>query len=296
VEPAVSTPQLSVVIPTRDRCLTLAATLEALDAAHGVSGALEVIVVDDGSRDDTRQLLEGAAPSSVELRWRSLAPGGPAIARNRGVAEARADRVLLLGDDTIPLPGTPERHLAAAAGGEVAVQGRIDWDPREPPNRVMRFLAPEGHQFYFAGLEHGQELGWGAVLASNLSAPRRWLLEEPFDERFPGAGFEDTELAYRWAGRGWRAVYDEQAACWHRHRYESIEPFLARQRRVGRSARVAVRLHPGMALRTVVQPTLVGVLFTLRHALRVMVGGATRESGWDLRCRWAFLRGFLGGR
>ena len=155
-------------------------------------------------------------------------------------------------------------------------------------------LAPEGPQFYFKGLVDGQQLPWSAVLASNLSAPTRFFREEPFDERFPIAGFEDTELAYRWAKRGFPAIWSEGAACWHRHRYESIEPFLARQRAVGRVARIALRLHPGMAGRTVLQPALVGLVKLARCAGRRLAGRLTREERWDLRCRWHFLRGVLG--
>jgi hypothetical protein len=175
------------------------------------------------------------------------------------------------------------------------VQGRIDWDPGEPITEVMRFLAPEGPQFYFKGLEDGQPIPYTAVLASNLSAPRSWFLDEPFDERFPFAGFEDTELACRWFARGWGAVFSQEARCWHRHRYDRIEPFLERQVRVGKSARLAVRLQPGLLPRTVLQPTAVGMVFLLRYVLRRLLGRARTEDAWDLRSRWAFVRGFVLG-
>ncbi len=287
-----SGPALSVVIPTRDRCGLLGETLAALDALPALAGGLEVVVVDDGSSDDTGARLGSLRPAHFELRWLKQAALGPAAARNRGVEAATAPRVLLLGDDTVPWPEALALH---AEPGEIGRQGRIDWDPERPVTPVMRFLAPSGPQFYFDGLADGQRLSYAAVLSSNCSLPRRWLLEERFDERFTIAGFEDTELAYRFERRGFATEFRAAAGCWHRHHYESLEPFLARQRRVGQAARLAVRLHPTMLPRTVLQPALTGAAFALRAVLRRLAGKGRSEELWDLRCRWAFIRGFLAG-
>lgn len=281
-------PALSVVIPTRDRRDRLAETLAALEG-EAVEGGIEVLVVDDGSRDSTRELL--ARHRSCH-GWRSESgpPRGPAAARNRGVAMASGDRVLFLGDDTRPAPGCLAAHLEMAGDREVAVQGRIDWDPEAPISEVMRFLAPEGPQFYFRGLADGGPVAWTGILGSNLSAPRRWLVEEPYDEGFPYAALEDTELALRWRRRGWGAVHAAGAIAWHHHPYGDIEPFLARQRRAGHSARHLVRRHPRAAWKLVVQPTLMTPWILVRRALLAREASQAR---WDLRCRLAFLTGFL---
>ncbi|MCG8455056.1 MAG: glycosyltransferase [Holophagales bacterium] len=292
-------PALSVVIPTRDRRQRLAETLDAL-ATEAVPGGLEVIVVDDGSTDDTRGFLDGMLAAGTfphPLRLEARAAGGPAAARNRGVSIARGERVLFLGDDTRPAPEALLRHLemagAAAPEGEmeVAVQGHVDWDPEREITPLMAFLAPEGPQFYFRGLEHGEPIPFTAVLGSNLSAPRSWLLDEPFDEAFPFAAVEDTELAWRWYRRGRRAVYARDALAWHHHRYDRLEPFLERQRRAGASARRAVRLHPRLLWPLVLRPTAFGTVVALRRLL----GRGGREAEWDLACRRAFLRGVLFG-
>lgn len=284
-------PDMTVVIPTRDRAERLAETLAALAAQDGV--AFEVVVVDDGSRDATHELLESERAAALDLRWQRQDREGPAAARNRAVSMARAERVLLLGDDTRPAPGALRAHLEAAAGRDVAVQGHIDWDPEAPVTDVMRFLAPAGPQFYFAGFTDGEPIPYTGVLASNLSAPTAWLRDDPFDEGFPDAAFEDTELAYRWRRKGRGAIYGRRALCWHRHHYETLEPFLERQRRAGRAARHAVARHARLAWPVVVEPSLFGVWVAARHAMRCAVAARRDEDAWDLRCRGAFLRGFL---
>ncbi len=284
---------LSVVIPTKNRSGILRLTLQALEAQTGLDGAFEVIIADDGSTDGTQDLLEGDHRFRFALRSIRLTPGGPGRARNRAIALAQAARILLLGDDTPPRTDALARHIEAAAGRETGVQGRIEWEPGTPITPVMRFLAPEGPQFYFKGLRHGEPIPYTAYYASNFSAPTQWFLEDPFDEEFPAAAFEDTELAYRWTRKGRTTIYCETAVCAHRHHYERIETFLTRQRAAGLSARRAARLHPGLAAKTIFQPLAVGVLHGVRYGLRRLWGKARDEDRWDLLCRAAFFKGFL---
>lgn len=290
-----SPPALSVVIPTRNRLEILMSTLRALARQREVGGRIEVLIVDDGSTDGTPDLVRGSVFEVFDQRVIALDPGGPARARNRGVAEASAERVLLLGDDTVPTPLAVAAHLKAASSREVAVQGRIDWDPDRPVTEVMDFLAPAGPQFWFRGLTEGSEVPWAQVLGSNLSAPTRWFREEPFDERFTDACMEDTELSWRWRRHGWTTLWSEHALCHHHHHYETIEPFIERQERAGRWARLAVATNRGMATKLVAEPLLAFTLKTIKVGRWRLVGRGRDRDEWDLRCRKAYLRGLLTG-
>jgi glycosyltransferase involved in cell wall biosynthesis len=289
-------PVVSVVIPTRDRRDTLMATLRALAVQRGLGGRFEVVVVDDGSTDGTAELVRGSVFELFDQRVLSSGSGGPARARNLGIAAASADRVLVLGDDTIPTPHALSCHLELAGGREVAVQGRIDWDPTRPVTEVMAFLAPAGPQFWFRDLTDGADVPWPQVLGSNLSAPAGWFADEPYDERFTDACLEDTELAWRWRRRGRRVVWSEHAVCHHRHGYGSIEEFLERQRRAGGWARLAVAAHPAMAEKLVVEPAVALPRKALAAVLRAVVGRSRPSDRWDLRCRTAYLRGLVAPR
>lgn len=284
---------MSVVIPTRNRRSILAATLEALERQQDLPGPFEVVVADDGSTDGTVEWVEASrARTAYALRCLRLPAAGPAAARNRAIEAARSPRILLLGDDTLPEPTVLAEHLEAGSGS-VGVQGRIDWDPSLPITPVMDFLAPEGPQFYFRGLCPGRALPYTAVLGSNLSAPTSWFLDQPFDEAFSAAAFEDTELAYRWLRGGRRVVYWPRARCLHRHPYDTLEPFLRRQRLAGRAARYGVSLHPRTAWRIAVLPAAVGVFRGVRYAWRRLTGRPSLRDLWDLRSRAAFFRGFV---
>ncbi len=275
---------LSVVIPTRDRPAILARTLAALRALADETAGLDVVVVDDGSRVPP-DLASVENADRFELRLFRAAPAGPAAARNRGIAEARSERVLLLGDDTPPAVGCLGRHAAATGG----LQGRIEWHPELAITPLMRFLAPAGPQHWFAGLGDGDELPFTALLGSNYSAPRAWFVAEPFDERFRHAAFEDTELGWRFRRRGFASRYSAAALCWHDHVYAELEPFLARQAIAGRAARDAVRRHVALAWWALVLPVVV-------DCARRVGWGALRPPtrDWDRLCRRAYLRGFFG--
>ncbi len=291
-----STPAISVVIPTWNRSDVLHLTLRALEKQERLNRRFEVVVVDDGSSDSTFEMLRRADPSGFEMKIVSLGHGGPARARNRGIAQAAADRVLLLGDDIIPASGTLACHLDSAGVSDIGVQGMIGWDPEVGITDVMRFLAPEGPQFWFKGLTSGATVPWPSVASSNLSAPRTWFLQEPFDERFTEASMEDTELAWRWTRRGWRVIFDADARCAHHHRYDDIRRVLARQRNAGRWARSAVRLHVGLLFPVVVRPLLLAPLIAVRGGAKMLLGSDQRAWWWDLRCRLAFTIGFVTGR
>ncbi len=288
-----ASPSLTVVIPTRNRRSTLELTLDALEKQEIPPRSFEVIVVDDGSDDDTSQWLARQTFEAFELKNLRTEGIGPAGARNLGISQAQADRILLLGDDTVPQPSTLEAHLALAGDRDIGVQGRIDWDPSLEITPVMHFLAPEGPQFWFKGLSNGDPVPFTGVYGSNLSAPTKWFLSEPFDETYRSACFEDTEQAWRWSRRGWHVVYGDLAVCYHRHHYESLDPVLRRQRRAGVATRHTLRKHPRLLWTLFLQPLMVGGVKAVVVGGKILFGRAAFQDRADFRCRMAWVGGLL---
>jgi len=237
----------SVVIPTRDRRPLLLEVLRALDRQLDAPD-FEVVVVDDASRDDT---LAELAESRFGFPLKAVRGygHGPAAARNLGIRACRGQLVALLGDDTIPDPEWLSQHQRARQNRAepVAVLGHLDWHPRLPRGRFLRWLNEQGKQFGYALIKQSEQVPFNFFYASNLSLPRRLLIDQPFAEEFPGPAWEDIELGYRLVQLGGlKLVYSQSARAWHDHP-TNLDQFARRQRMVGRSARIFAHLHPELA-------------------------------------------------
>ncbi len=103
------TPTVSVVIPAHNAAATISATIRSvLDQTYQ---AVEVIVIDDGSTDDTAECVRSFNNDSI--RYVAQPRQGPSRARNRGVAEARGELVAFLDADDLWLRRKLELQVAA---------------------------------------------------------------------------------------------------------------------------------------------------------------------------------------
>jgi glycosyltransferase involved in cell wall biosynthesis len=244
---------VSVIIPTRNRGELLVRMLDAC-RRHAAGCELEFVIVDDGSTDGTRELLSGMSTSPLNIRWQSLAPGGPGRARNLAATMARHEVLLFLGDDILPANDEFFRTHASRHGEypehDFAVLGKLDWpkDADFPINFTMRRMHEDGSQFAFSKLSPSTFVSWQFFYSSNLSVKkalvRDWMCDG-FDTGFAGAALEDVELAYRFgqSRQGIRIYYDPGSAGLHYHPY-TLPSFLDRQYRVGQSLRRMLELHP----------------------------------------------------
>lgn len=102
--------QVSVVIPTFNRVGTLPRALDSVLAQKGAS--FEVIVVDDGSTDGTKDLIRKIAARKSNLHYCSFQSNrGPSAARNLGIEKTRAPFVAFLDSDDEWLPGKLSAQL-----------------------------------------------------------------------------------------------------------------------------------------------------------------------------------------
>ena len=95
----------SVVIPTYNRLNMLVRVLDALEA-QADAPPFEVIVIDDGSTDDTARVMS----TRPGITFRTQPNGGPGRARNHGVSLAAGKIVVFIGDDTVPEPRFLAEH------------------------------------------------------------------------------------------------------------------------------------------------------------------------------------------
>jgi glycosyltransferase involved in cell wall biosynthesis len=220
-----ATPELSVLLPTYNRVDALSRTLLALEQQTATKTRYEIIVVDDGSNDDTDEVLRQFAEKTGTCFAYVLLQenGGPARARNEGLAKCRGSAVLIIGDDIEPSRDLVEKHLLfhhRKPEVEYALLGHVCFPEELRTNAFMRWLETDGRKYFFnyAELEPGKEAEPIFFYTCNVSV-KMALLENSgwFDESFPYASHEDLELGYRLADKGMRLMYDPTAQGFHWH-------------------------------------------------------------------------------
>jgi glycosyltransferase involved in cell wall biosynthesis len=121
-------PLVSVIICTRDRCDALRRTLAGLATVSiPADWRAELIVVDNGSRDGTPEVVRTARLKHLAVRYVREERGGQSLARNTGLAASSGEVILFTDDDVRPSEDWLERMAAPLLGNECdAVSGRVD--------------------------------------------------------------------------------------------------------------------------------------------------------------------------
>jgi glycosyltransferase involved in cell wall biosynthesis len=211
---------LTVVIPTYNRAPVLRKALEAYLAQQAPDEICELLVVDDGSTDQTESVVNEIcrrAPFSV--RYLRQENKGPAAARNFGIREAKADIILFTDSDIVPQQDLVQQHLEwHRLNPEIstAILGYVTWPPEPAPTPFMRWYGEQGALFAFGKFHGGQQLTFRDFYTCNLSLKTSFLRTHgQFDEEFKSAAFEDVELGYRLSKSGLRLLYNPNATAYH---------------------------------------------------------------------------------
>jgi glycosyltransferase involved in cell wall biosynthesis len=201
-------PQLSVVLPTRNRPALLMQAVGSALAQDGVE--VEVIVVDDASSDETPAVLSGIADDRLTV-IRNETPKGPAVARNAGIDRAEGEWVAFLDDDDFFAPDKLRIQVEDAdrQGSSFSYTGRIEINEN---GRVIQRRLMSEHPSLAAGLLEDNLIGGPSAVIV-----RSDLLAEigRFDERLPP--LEDWDLWIRAAAAGATAARREPLYAYRRH-------------------------------------------------------------------------------
>jgi glycosyltransferase involved in cell wall biosynthesis len=264
------TPAVSVVVPTHDRADYLDVTLSSL-LDQDFPEPYEVIVVDDGSRDTTADVIRRHGVRALVHD----PPRGPNAARNAGARAAEADLIALVDDDVFAprewlrelVEGARRHPDAEVYGGPIRarLEGRAPRScGRERPPITTLDLGPDDTQ---------AELVWSANMLLRRSALER---AGEFDESLPTGGDEEEWLR-RLAARGGCVMYIAAAPIDHRRAGDD-----ARLRSLMRGA-----YHRGYNLRRFNEAH--GSAPAIGHELRVLAG-----CGWHVvrrRCPQGLIAG-----
>lgn len=214
--PQLATCPVSVVIPAYNAAATLGSVLEAL--ADQDRPPREVIVVDDGSTDDTASIAERLGARVVATDAKRFAGG----ARNRGWSEARSDVVVFLDADAVPLPGwgaglarALQAYPGAGIGGARTFTARTSWG-------WVAHLQVETPY-----LPQGEPRRVSFVSSYCMAVPR--AVDVRWDESYGG---EDAVFSADLLARGVPLVFDPRFVAEHRHSRETFADLRRQQQRL----------------------------------------------------------------
>ena len=227
---------VSIIIPAHNAEKTIEVCLQALHCQTGINDLpCEIILVDDGSTDDTVALAQKAG-----VRIISQEKKGPSSARNAGIHSAQGDIVCFTDADCVPQPDwlqeiiTPlleNPDIAGCKGAYCSQQKEL----------VSRFVQIEYEDKYDVLRQHS----YITFMDFYSAAYRRQILLEKngFDERFTDANSEDRELSYRLADQGYKMVFQSTALVCHVHT-NSLKGYILKKIHNGFWTASAVRHFP----------------------------------------------------
>ena len=205
------TPEISIIIPTKNGKKHLEQTLpETIKACRNASVKTEIIVVDDNSEDGTLKLKK----DYPQIKFLKNPSKGVCSARNRGVLESHGNILLFIDNDVFlnedffapTLKCFTESFFAAACCGYSFLDGHqldgvktLSWSKGFP-----RFTG----NILNDKLKNGEEyLSFGVQGAYFFCSKERFKLLNGFDPLLEPYMLEETDLAYRGLKRGWKINY-----------------------------------------------------------------------------------------
>src|ERR1700678_1443240 len=248
---------VSVIIPTHNRPTRINKCLDAL-LTQTPSRKVEILVVNDGSTDDTPNVV--ARYSGVSLIHQLNA--GPAAARNRGALAAQGSIILFTDDDCVPTPQWVEEMIEPFQDPKVVGTKGVYRTLQK--SLVARFVQTEYEDRYrlMASLSRIDFIDtYSAAFRRD-----RFLEMNGYDTSFPLACAEDVELSYRMSARGWKMKFAPRAMVYHTHP-DTLSWYLKKKYKFAFWRVLAVRKNPGKAMKDSHTPQLMKVQLLFPPAL-----------------------------
>jgi glycosyltransferase involved in cell wall biosynthesis len=210
---------VSVVVPVKDGVRYLGELLAAVFAQSADAGALEVLVIDSGSRDGSQDAARAAGADVLEIASSEFGHGRT---RNLGAERTSGELICFLTQDATPLPGWLAAYQAAFELGE---RVGAAYGPHRGRSDTSPMIARELREFF---LTHGPDdrptlqVDSRNAWLSNVNACYRRECWRAI--RFQDVGYaEDQAFGAAMLSAGWHKVYQPAAAVMHAHDYPPVQ-------------------------------------------------------------------------
>lgn len=264
-------PEASVIVPAYNAAATIGACLHALLAQTVDRDLYEIIVVDDGSTDET-----GSVARRYPIRVLQQANAGAAAARNAGADVAQGELLLFTDADCAPAPDWVAQITSPLASDPDVDVTRGAYRTQQRA-LVARFVQLE-YEIRYARLARHPSIDF---VDTYSAAYRRRVFEETggFDPRY--RRLEDQEFSFRLAREGYRMVFSPDAIVFHRHA-RSVAEYWKRKYEIGFWKPLVLRRHPGRAIEDSHTPQALRVQLALAvlGAVAATLGVFYPAAGW----------------
>jgi len=226
---------LSVIVPAYNAERTIKDCIESL-LNQDYKDKYEVIVVDDGSTDDTAQIM--AKYPTVKFIKQSNA--GPAAARNRGASEANGEIILFTDSDCVPERDWIRMMLEPFHENKdvVGVKGIYRTKQRELTARFVQMEYEDKYRY----MEKEDFIDFIDTYSAGFRK-EKFMEMKGYDTEFSVACAEDVELSYRLAKRGYKMIFNPRAIVYHKHP-ATITGYLKKKYKFAYWRVVAVQKNP----------------------------------------------------
>ena len=241
--------RFSVIIPAYNAESTLAACLKALDSQSMPREDYEVIVVDDGSTDGTSRIAK-----RFNINFIFQKNQGPAVARNRGANAAVGDIILFTDSDCVSDHNWIQEMVRPFNNPDIiGVKGAYK---TRQTSLAARFAQAEFEDRY----DLLQKYHYIDMIDTYSAAFQKdvFLKIGGFDEGFPVANNEDTDLSYRLVASGYKLIFNPRAFVYHTHP-DTLIKYLTVKFWRGYWRMVVYRRYPDKAVKDTYTPKVVKI-------------------------------------
>lgn len=253
----------SVIVPVHNGEQTIEACIRALLRQSVPLDQYEILVVDDGSTDRTRDIVSRTAG----VRLISQANAGPAAARNHGAREASGHVLLFTDADCAPDERWVER-MTAPFRERPEIGGVKGAYLSEQNSLVARFVQLEYEDKYrrMSGYEY-------IDFIDTYSAGYRrdvFLAAGGFDTTFPNASVEDQEFSFRLARQGHKMIFVRDACVRHLGHADSLRRYVRKKYNIGRWKVLVHKRHPDKMLTDTHTPQILKLQIILAASMALL--------------------------
>jgi len=226
---------ISVQICTYNRKNLIGKALEALFGQDYPKDKYEIVLVDDGSKDGTGEVVKSLDPP-CKFTYIYQENAGLSTGRNQGIRAASGEIILFVDDDIMASETLLAEHMKIHREYDMAVvRGWVNHvDDLEKPVKQPKFTM--------------QDISTAFFWTSNVSVAKKYLEEAGmFDETFREYGWEDLELGLRLKSLGLILKYNRNAVVYHyksRWKKSDLPKLLKQARSKGRTAVIFLDKHP----------------------------------------------------